>query len=77
MAEDVSKNTVVVLLILTIIISVVGTLVVLEEASRIRSENSEFSAQEQSPQLGIIKVNVQKRPAEFGASAEENAEETE
>ncbi|PIN85945.1 hypothetical protein COV19_07045 [Candidatus Woesearchaeota archaeon CG10_big_fil_rev_8_21_14_0_10_44_13] len=76
MDEDISKSTVIVLLILTIMISVVGTLVVLEEAQRIRplslgnQEMQSFAGETVNPELGMIKVNLQRPPAEFKGGTE-------
>lgn len=70
MEEDISSKTVLVLLVLTIIISVVGTLMVLEEASKIKistgqSTQTETQQSQSSNQVGLVKLTIQERPVEL------------
>lgn len=73
MADDISNKTVLLLLVLTILISVVGTLIVLEEANKVKIASSQTTDNVQSPQpssnVGLIKVNIQKPPAELQGGA--------
>lgn len=63
MTEDISRKTVAMLLALTIIISVIGTLVVLEEAQKVQmgsSQSFEGPESKNSPAVAIVKVNVER-----------------
>ena len=65
MEEDISKKTVVVLLVLTIVISVVGTLIVLEEAQKIKASTGQSISMENAPSsqtAGIIKLGIRESP---------------
>ena len=56
MATDVSKATIMVLLILTIVISVISTLIILDRAEQLQASKS-VSVPEQR-NTGVVKLNI-------------------
>ncbi|HLC46410.1 MAG TPA: hypothetical protein VJI75_01585 [Candidatus Nanoarchaeia archaeon] len=64
MREDISNKTVVILLILTILIAVSGTLLVLDKAEQVKSGQSSERLTAQSYPIGTVKVSVTSPPAQ-------------
>ncbi len=58
MDDDISKNTVLVLVVLTIVISLLGTWTVINEASKFRAQNSGGSAVSPSGGTAHGKVSI-------------------
>lgn len=69
MTEDISNKTVAVLLVLTITISLVGTIMVFEEAQKVKMTTSQtiqsgFQPQPDS-QVDLVRIDIQKTETEF------------
>lgn len=63
--EDAPSRAVMILLLITILISVAGTLVVIEEAQKIkeiRGASAENMRLQASPQAGMIMLDVERPP---------------
>ncbi len=63
MAEDISNKTIVVLVVLTVIISILGTVVVLDEVSKIKTGPPQQAATETgSSGQGKVELTLLERP---------------
>lgn len=58
MAEDISNKTIVVLVVLTVIISVLGTFVVLNEVSNLEKPNVRTVVSDQTTQQGRVSLEI-------------------
>ena len=60
MTEDISKNTLLVLVVLTIVVSLLGTWTVINEASRVRVADDPVD--EERPTTGKVSISVAEPP---------------
>ena len=68
MAEDISNKTIVVLVILTVIISILGTVVVLNEVNHLKIEPARVEARTSSSSSGKVTFTIEERPEPVSSS---------
>ena len=69
MAEDISNKTIVVLVVLTVIISVLGTFVVLNEVSNLEKPNIRTVVRDETTQQGRVSLEILPREEPLTGSA--------
>ncbi len=69
MSEDISKNTLLVLVVLTIIISLLGTFTVINEAVKVGSYDSE-PLEKEGVTTGEVRINIVGPPEPVGATGQ-------
>ena len=68
MTEDISKNTLLVLVVLTIVVSLLGTWTVINEASKVRV--AEGMADDNPSSTGKVSISVKEAPEPVGATGQ-------
>lgn len=68
MSEDISKNTLLVLVVLTIIISLLGTFTVINEAVKVGSSDSSDVGSDRGASQGRVSIEIANQPEPVGAT---------
>ncbi|MFP4524389.1 MAG: hypothetical protein ACLFO2_03715 [Candidatus Woesearchaeota archaeon] len=68
MTEDISKNTLLVLVVLTIVVSLLGTWTVINEASKVRVADEQ--ADDNPSTTGKVSLSVKEAPEPVGATGQ-------